>query len=157
MANAHRAVYLARGGCRDCGEPRAPHSKQLCQRHLDIHLSRWRAKRNLGRKEWLIAQADKSIARLFRKIVKGECWEWLGHLGTGGYGRARVPGRLNYKALEYVHRIVYELLVGPIPVGMELDHLCMNRRCCKPEHLEIVTRAENMRRATEMRHGRLAG
>lgn len=68
---------------------------------------------------------------------QGECLNWLGCLTPDNYGR--LGGK-------YAHRVVYERLVGPIPAGLELDHLCRNTRCVKPEHLEPVTRAENMRR-----------
>src|SRR5690606_7471316 len=51
------------------------------------------------------------------------------------------------KTLRYVHRVTYEAFVGPIPEGLEVDHLCRNRACCNPEHLEPVTRSENRRRA----------
>lgn len=47
-----------------------------------------------------------------------------------------------------VHRKVYELLVGPIPDGMTIDHLCRNRKCCNPDHLEVVTMRENVLRGT---------
>lgn len=72
------------------------------------------------------------------------CWLWTGSVNTSGYpigggerGQRGVP----------VYRIAYEWMVGLVPVGMEIDHLCRTRRCVNPHHLEPVTRAENMRRA----------
>jgi hypothetical protein len=55
----------------------------------------------------------------------------------------------------YVHRYLYLLAKGPIPSGLELDHLCGNKRCCNPDHLEAVTHRENMRRAAQ--HGVWSG
>jgi len=49
----------------------------------------------------------------------------------------------------YVHRYLYPLAKGPIPPDLELDHLCGNKRCCNPDHLEAVTHGENMRRAAQ--------
>lgn len=68
------------------------------------------------------------------------CWEWNGAL-TLGYGRIRLNGR---SAL--AHRVVYELLVGHVADGLDLDHLCRNTICVNPDHLEPVTHAENIRR-----------
>jgi hypothetical protein len=65
------------------------------------------------------------------------CWRWLGRFDANGYGR---QGR------RWAHRIVYELLVGPIPAGAVLDHLCRTKWCVNPDHLEPVTHAENCRR-----------
>ncbi len=71
----------------------------------------------------------------------GPCWLWTPPPGTGGYGRLGVDGRM---VLAY--RFAYELLVGPIPVGLQPDHLCRVRHCVRPDHLEPVTQAENIRR-----------
>jgi hypothetical protein len=71
----------------------------------------------------------------------GGCWEWTGAHTTAGYCTAS----LNNTRL-YLHRFSYERSVGPIPEGLELDHLCRNRGCFNPAHLEAVTHAENMRR-----------
>lgn len=72
---------------------------------------------------------------------RGRCWEWTGGRDGNGYGRIRVGGRQ-----QGAHRISYELFVGPVPTGLELDHLCRLRHCVNPGHLEPVTHAENMRR-----------
>lgn len=67
----------------------------------------------------------------------GKCWIWQGHTVRG-------HGRIGIKKERYiVHRVVYELLVGKIPEGLEIDHLCRVRACCNPKHLEPVTRREN--------------
>jgi hypothetical protein len=50
------------------------------------------------------------------------------------------------RRLQRVHRVVWEWLIGPIPDGLTLDHLCRNRACCNPDHIELVTMAENKRR-----------
>lgn len=71
------------------------------------------------------------------------CWLWTGYVTATGYGRVAVPGRRKL----YAHRVSYELHVGPIPVGLTLDHLCRNKLCVRPDHLEPVTLAENIRRA----------
>jgi len=76
-----------------------------------------------------------------RFAVDDGCWEWTaGHM-KGGYGIVRVDGR---QCL--AHRVIYELLVGPIPEGKELDHLCRNTGCVRPSHLEPVKHRENVLR-----------
>jgi hypothetical protein len=78
------------------------------------------------------------------KILVGDgCWEWIG--GTQGYRfQYGVVKHRNRKML--AHRIVYQLLRGPIPEGLVLDHLCRNPRCVNPGHLEPVTIGENVLR-----------
>jgi hypothetical protein len=78
---------------------------------------------------------------LARKVSVGLCWEWRGKPSQYGYGRARVDTQL-----WLAHRWVWTVLVGPIPEGMTLDHLCRNHICVNPDHLEVVTLAENKRR-----------
>lgn len=89
--------------------------------------------------------------RLFEKTVAGfgGCVIFTGHLNNNGYGTIG-EGRKRGKNL-YAHRVAYELLVGPIPEGLVLDHLCSTRRCINPHHLEPVTQNENVRRAAEQR------
>lgn len=69
------------------------------------------------------------------------CWLWLGEVDKDGYGKHRIFGRR-----WMVHRLVYEQVVGEIPDGLVLDHLCNVRNCCRPEHLEPVTTRENVLR-----------
>ena len=81
----------------------------------------------------------------------GPCWIWTASIKPNGYGQyslARIAGK---KTVAYAHRFAYELLVGPIPHGLQLDHLCRVRLCVNPDHLEPVSRSINLRRGGHAR------
>jgi hypothetical protein len=84
--------------------------------------------------------------RVWEKVEKTPaCWLWRGTIDRHGYGtirQSRCDGGRQLRA----HRAVYELVVGPAPDGLDLDHLCRNRRCVRPDHLEPVTRRTNLLR-----------
>ena len=86
------------------------------------------------------------------------CWPWTGQTNARGYGLARLSGETRHRQM--AHRTVYELLVGPVPAGLVLDHVCHNidttcaggddcphRRCVNPAHLDPVTCGENLARS----------
>ena len=125
----------------DCGEP--VHARSLCKQHYNQLLYTEKTSRR-NKRFW-----DK----VNRSGTSGACWPWTGYLQSNGYGTFGVTGT------RLAHRIAYELIVGPVPDGLVLDHLChtadpscadtdecLHRRCCNPEHLEPVTRRENIAR-----------
>lgn len=121
-----------RKGCEECGAMRT--QGRLCA----ACFGRPATLENLPRRFWRLVDKTET------------CWVWKGGQGggrKGGYGIfTRIPGEKH----ESAHRIAYELLVGPIPEGLHLDHLCKTPLCVNPDHLEPVTPAENNRRSDSL-------
>lgn len=90
--------------------------------------------------------------RMVRSAKPGECWEWVGSR-RAGYGRMAVgrPAGLPRDTVITAHRIAYEMLIGPIPEGLVIDHLCRNKSCVNPAHLEAVSQRENVLRGYRMK------
>lgn len=85
--------------------------------------------------------AKVRIERKSRRLENG-CLQWAGHISASGYASTRDDEGRD----RLIHRIMYEVAVGPIPDGYVIDHLCRNRACCEPSHLEAVTFRTNVLR-----------
>jgi len=94
--------------------------------------------------------------RFWSKVDKSEgCWEWTSTKLTGergGYGRFWFDG-----AQRLSHRFSYELVVGPIPDGMSIDHACHNRGCVRPDHLRPATHKQNVENLAAGRKNNASG
>lgn len=117
----------------------AAKTRGLCKKHYDKLLRQG----NLP-----VAKKHRPIEeRFFEKVSKGldadDCWTWMAALNDGGYG---VMGGEDTSKTILAHRFSYEFHNGPIPDGLEPDHLCRNHACVNPSHLEPVTHAVNMQR-----------
>lgn len=95
-----------------------------------------------GQRPWGIRGEFRSVPiteRFWEKVdAAGDCWEWLAYRNPEGYGIIRIDGRN-----DCAHRIAWTLLCGPIPMGLHIDHLCRNRGCVNPDHLESVSKRSN--------------
>ena len=113
-----------------CGRP--THARGLCSKH---YMRWWTHGDPRGGGRCYSAPEEAFAARTERR---GECLVWTGAKDGGGYGHLKVNGRLT-KA----HRYAYEEEYGPIPDGMEIDHICHNRACVNVDHLRLATAAQN--------------
>lgn len=104
-----------------------------------------------------VANDEEVIARLAPAVnyladPEVGCWLWTRPANSWGYGQTTVRGKA-----KAIHRVFYELLIGPIPEGMVLDHICRQRLCVNPMHLQPITHGENVAlgrlRKTECPHG----
>jgi hypothetical protein len=93
--------------------------------------------------------------RVRRDAGDAGCWLWVGPIANSyaaSRGKAYAYGAYNHhNRKSYAHRYAYECLVGPIPAGYVLDHVCRERLCVNPAHLEAVTVEENARRGNRPR------
>lgn len=96
------------------------------------------------------AKIDKQRRLTRRRGVRGPCWAWTGATNSSGYAVLRLDGHGGVDEVRLAHRLSYEHFIGPIPEGLEPDHLCEQSDCVNPEHVEPVTHLENMRRSMSL-------
>lgn len=108
----------------------------------------------LKRKKWLLKNYDekfpmhKKLEVLSVPVTESGCHVWIGALNDNGYGRVKERARFRR-----AHIVAWELVNGPVPDGLVLDHLCRVRCCINPAHLEAVSPSENVRRSNRLRKG----
>lgn len=93
--------------------------------------------------------AERAMDKFIPEPNSG-CWLWIGS-AMNGYGRIRLGSKS--EGTVAAHRVIYEALRGPVPDGLELDHLCRNPSCVNPDHMEPVTHRENTIRGDAMKNG----
>lgn len=106
----------------------------------EMHYARWRNHGDPLNPGAHARHLDPEESFTARVAWDGNCLVWIGGDSGNGYGRVFVDGRH-----EGAHRFAYRREHGPIPEGMEVDHICHNRACCLPAHLRLATREQNMR------------
>lgn len=124
---------MGKGICsvEECSRTR--HARGMCE----THYRRW--KRHGDTTALIRYNVGTPEERFWAKVEKSAgCWNWIAGTSSG-YGLHSSDGK---RVL--AHRFSYELLVGPIPPGLQIDHRCHNRRCVKPSHLRIATHGQNV-------------
>jgi hypothetical protein len=87
-----------------------------------------------------LSLTPEEFERFWGKVdASGTCWTWIAGLIPQGYGSFWLRGKTRRS-----HKVAYESVVGPVPDGLVLDHICRNRRCVNPDHLRVVTHRENI-------------
>lgn len=130
-----------RSSCAVAGCTAKHHAHGYCA----VHNARFRRSHGDPLKTVRTTTSDSFWSRV-DKAGEGGCWLWTGTVYKTGYGGLATRLRLTPGGSRLAHRAAYQLLVGPIPEGLHLDHLCRVRRCVNPAHLEPVTPKENARR-----------
>ena len=141
-AGAHTSKTWARSKtpvkCRSCGQVRyllhPDQAGEMCRT----------CAAKIGMKVAQTANTQDAETRFMAFVEKADsgCWNWTGTCQANGYSTFAIAGKTVRG-----HRWSYEHFVAQIPDGLEIDHLCRNRKCVNPSHLEPVTRKENRRRA----------
>lgn len=142
---------IAKVICQDCREPKKIQSRNRCVNCYRAHLKALKTNGTyvpLIRKKPPRSPFEKVMSRI-QKTPDG-CWLYTGALMADGYARVKDAGP---DLALLVHRVTYEALVGPIPGGLVLDHLCRVRNCVNPAHLEPVSGRENLIRGVAARLG----
>lgn len=146
-------VRWRRGQIADMPPPETICSVEGCERFVqargwcDAHYLRWQRH---GAVDGQIGDLFLMADRFWAKVNKdgpipefaphlGQCWDWTSNTVPNGYGQFGVR-----QSMRLAHRVAYELMIGEVPEGLELDHLCRRRICVRPSHLEAVTHLENM-------------
>lgn len=112
------------------------HARGWC----NTHYGRWRRNGDPLKVQYIHGD---DLARILSYVdASGDCWEWTGAVSQYGYGLTRHGGYSTRMA----HRALWSELVGPIPKDMTIDHLCRNKLCVNPDHLEVVTMQVNQLR-----------